>query len=250
MDGIEGRTRQERTKRETMCIQNIGSAANNGDPIPKGKPYRMVNAVLNNNPMATALTDDEIEELSKHNEDAVGPGRAEYDTYYRIEFVGKFSLDNICYAIMRPCRCVKSHINDTIILKTARFCAMNTITRLITRLEGDTIEKVTVFRMGEGGQEQVIGVFDNAEPIISFIQEDKLKKHPVIGSADAAAGTITLKSADNRNTVETVDLSMELMEENSRLKEKIMQQEQENAMLKAEVEELRRKLDGLRELLQ
>ena len=207
----------------------------------------MVNAVLNNNPMATALTDDEIEELSKHNEDAVGPGRAEYDTYYRIEFVGKFSLDNICYAIMRPCRCVKSHINDTIILKTARFCAMNTITRLITRLEGDTIEKVTVFRMGEGGQEQVIGVFDNAEPIISFIQEDKLRKHPVIGSA---AYTPEVKPADNRNTVETVDLSMELMEENSRLKEKIVQQEHENAMLKAEVEELRRKLDGLRELLQ
>ena len=248
MDGIEGRTRQERTKREAMCIQNLGSAVNNGDPIPKGKPFRMINAVLNNNPMATALTDDEIEELSKHNEDAVGPGRAEYDTYYRIEFVGRFSLDNICYAIMRPCRCVKSHINDTIILKTARFCAMNTITRLITRLEGDSIQKVTVFRIGEGGQEQVIGVFDNADPIISFIQEDKLKKHPVIGSTSAAL--VDVAPADNRNTIETVDLSMELMEENSRLRERILEQERENTVLKAELEEMRRKLDGLRELLQ
>ena len=104
----------ERVKRETMCVDNFGSTINNGPQIPKDKPYRMINGALNNNPSATALSDDEIEKLSWHNEEALGPGTDDCEYYYRLIITGNFCFDNICYAIMRPCRCVKSQMGDNV----------------------------------------------------------------------------------------------------------------------------------------
>lgn len=169
--------------KETMCVENIGATTNMGYKIPNGVPVRTINAAINNNPSVTALTDEQIEELSNVNEGAYGPGGEGQDTLYQLVFVGKISLDTICYAILRPCRCVKSHNGDEVILKTAMFSGMNTITRLINRLLSDEVRIVEVYRI-ENGNKSLIARFNTMDTLVSFIQEDRLNNHPAIDEVE------------------------------------------------------------------
>ena len=233
----------DRQKKETMCIQNLGASVNNGNPIPKGIPYRVIHAALNNNPNATALSDEEIEELSKHNEGAVVPGTTELEGYYRIEFVGDFSFDNICYAIIRPCRCVKSHNDKDIVLKTAKFSSMNSITRLFKRLEENEIKQVTVFRVDENNNEDKIGIFNSTREIIEFIQDDKKKLH----RCTETKSIVQIKEFEERKM--NNDIINRQLGEIEELKKRINSLESEYVKIKKEKDELMSIITQCRNLL-
>lgn len=243
---------EQRMKKEVMCIENLGSPINNGKHIPNGVPFRMINSPLNNNPAATALTDDEIEELSKHNVGAYGPGRSEYDTYYQIKFVGKFSFDNICFAIIRPCRCVKSHDGDIVTLETAKFWTMNTITKLIQRLNQDEIYFLDIYRIENESIKIHIAHFETSDSVISFIQEDKVHKHDGLEKvSEVEKNNEIQKSQTKKVEKENADITDELkmmrdwnkdLERN--LAEKCMLLDE----LQKENEELKEKLKSIREI--
>ena len=161
-----------RSSKELMCIENIGNDLNNGPRIPAGSVTRTVEGAIGNNKGYTALSDEEIAEVSKYNEDAVLPASFEPDFYYRMQFVGDFSLDNVCYSILRPCRCV-AEINSHWTLTTAKFASLSSITRLINRLKSDNLINVKVFRVLLDGRSFLIKEGLNADTLISFIQDDR-----------------------------------------------------------------------------
>lgn len=159
--------------KETICLENLGSNLNNGPEIATDKKVRRVFAVIGNNPSYTALTDDEIVEFSKVNEDCVVAGRAERGYYYRIAFVGNFSLDNMCYAVMRPCRCVLKYISNGMVIKTARYTALNSLSRLANRLKENEIKEVIAYKVELDGTETEIIRSSSADELIADLQSNR-----------------------------------------------------------------------------
>lgn len=204
-----------RLMRETMCVRNIGLTTNSGDLIPADKPVRQVKGVLSTNVSVTALSDEEIEEFSKVNEDALVAGRSEYDHHYRIKFVGHFSLDNRCYAIMKPCMCVIGHEGDAEYIMTAKFSVMNSIAKLITRLATDDIQYAIVYRIDEGCEPVVMERFESVEKLVTYIRNNKKgintdEKWKKIHGIDA-------KGFDDAEEVRPNDECEELLRKNEQL---------------------------------
>lgn len=178
MDEFKNEERTEEKKmarafREMMCKENINETHNNGALIPEGKPFRQIFGVMGNNTAATALTDEEIVELSKYNIGASMNGRSEYDHYYQIKFVGEFCLDNRCYAVIRPCMCVLDYEEGVTSITTAQFSVMNSIIRLITRVKQDRVKYAVVYRIESDGRKEEIRTFYDLDQLVSYIQSDK-----------------------------------------------------------------------------
>ena len=219
-------TKMIRSSKELMCIENIGNDLNNGPRIPAGSVTRTVEGAIGNNKGYTALSDEEIAEVSKYNEDAVLPASFEPDFYYRMQFVGDFSLDNVCYSILRPCRCV-AEINSHWTLTTAKFASLSSITRLINRLKSDNLINVKVFRVLLDGRSFLIKEGLNADTLISFIQDDR----------NSYDGTIPVEQAND-----VVDLyNDQIIQLNQLIKEK----NEEIATLKEQNESLKNLLNKL-----
>lgn len=161
-----------RSSKELVCIENLGTGFNNGPSIPLGTPTRTVFGAIGNNKGYTALSDEEIATVSKHNEDAILDSSFEPAFYYRIQFIGDFSLDNVCYGILRPCRCVADK-NQYWSLKTARFASLSSITRLINRLKSDNLVSIKVFRVSLEGACTLISDRIDADSLVSFLQADR-----------------------------------------------------------------------------
>lgn len=155
-----------RVRKETMCKENIGSSTNNGRPIPKDKEVRKLQSVFGNNPSFTALSDDEIAELSIYNQNAIISESDDMDFYYMLEIIGHFSLDNLCYSIIRPCRCVVEFDKNRTIVTTGLFKTLNSISRLLTRLMNDEITQVNVWKVAE--EKSVLKTFDTGEKVLEF----------------------------------------------------------------------------------
>lgn len=146
-----------RLAHEMICVENIGSNVNRGPVIPHGTPVRSLAGVLTNNPGYTALSDAEIEFFSRaNNGEAIIPGKEEPEYYCQLEFYGNFSLDTICYSIMKPCRCVVEFGENYQTISTAQFTAMHSVTKLISRISSDGFEKGVIYKRANTGEKIVV----------------------------------------------------------------------------------------------
>lgn len=167
----------QRRCKETMCAANIGDNGNFGELIPSDKPTRDLQGVLKANPSKTALTDEEIWELSKNNEDAITSADDNPEFYYRIELCGDFSLNNVCYSIIKPCRCVVTGTDNGIVIKTSRFVRLNSIARLVVKLKEDVIHSVTLYKIFPSGETEIIEEIRTIDDLCVFF---KIGMHYVV----------------------------------------------------------------------
>lgn len=243
-----------RAFREMMCKENINAIHNSGALIPEGKAFRLIVGVMGNSTAATALTDEEIVELSKYNEDACMTGRSEYDHYYQIKFVGEFSLNTRCYSIIRPCMCVLDYEDGMTSIMTARFSVMNSITRLITRVKQDTVKYAIVYRIENDGRKEKIKTFTDMDQLVLFIQSDKKgseleKSESEVINTETNENTDIQMNINSEKETELLSRIKQLEEELSRKEEYACRIEKEFGQIKEENIKLKTMIDMIRNII-
>lgn len=248
----------QRTARETMCVENIGKTGNNGKKIPLGVPTRDLFGVFSNATSYTALSDDEIIELSKYNQDAVVVEKNCIGKYYRVKLFGQFSLNNRCYAVIRPCLCVLGNEDGLITITTAKFTTRYSVARLINRIKSDDFLFAIIYREADDGQMEEFMRTDNPDDILDYISLDRKG----MGEDDAGTADGSEEESEDSLTVDKgvmeslkkqigeLEVRLAACEEDLRRKDNLLHcKEMELLRANAEVNRLRMVIQSARTVL-
>lgn len=127
----------ERQKRETICVENIGKKNNSGPLIPKEKSTRQLKGIIGSNVSDTALTEKEVEEFSKVNENAEWESETVVPQYYKVKIVGPLSFNNVCKLVMSINRCVVKYEGDIVTAETIWVGRLNALGKFVRANKGE-----------------------------------------------------------------------------------------------------------------